>query len=185
MPSGIELFERCLAAILREEGGLGELTGDPGKLTNRGITQATYDHYRSSRGMPQSSVAILSEYELRDIYYNEYWKRSLSELMNWPLCLAHFHFFVNSTPANSFKALQRALDVVVDGIVGKQTHAAIELANRTLGSITTTTYALLLEQVFIYDSLDENDPVKTRFLTELWLKRIKHIFRECKTPFNG
>lgn len=175
-------FERCLAIILREEGGLVRLPGDKGGLTNRGITQATYDHYVASLRLTQHSVALITEDEINEIYFREYWEPSFAELMSWPLCLAHFHFYVNAEPHSAYKVLQRALNVEADGVIGNQTKGMIALLNKSAESIATTSNALLLEQVFFYDSLDEHDPIKTRFLTTLWLARIRHIYRETKKP---
>lgn len=185
MPDGLEKFERCHEVVLREEGGLAHLPGDSGGLTNFGITQVAYDRYLGRNEQSSRSVEGITEEEVQDIYYNDYWEPSLAEAMNWPLCLAHYHFFVNARPVSAFKVLQRALDVSSDGVVGRQTRAAIELANGSYGATVTAAFALLLEQVAFYDTLDEGDPAKTKFLTELWLKRVKHIYRECKKPFTS
>lgn len=45
-------------------------------LTNKGITQATYNSYRRSKGLSTEDVKNITQQEVEDIYYNNYYKAS-------------------------------------------------------------------------------------------------------------
>lgn len=158
--------------VRREEGGLADLPGDTGGLTNYGVTQARYDRFRGA-GRTRS-VRDIEESEVFAVY-EEYWQEAKCDLLAWPINLVHFAFAFNAGVTVATKLLQRALNVIPDGQIWP-TRAAIGLANSSKSSAYIAAYRLLLEQVFFYDSLDVNRPERTRFLTILWLKRLKHIY---------
>ena len=66
-------FELALAEVLRWEGGYVNDPRDHGGATNRGITQATYDEWRRSKGLPLQPVTEIGEEEVRAIYRERYW----------------------------------------------------------------------------------------------------------------
>lgn len=73
---GDELFEKALAFVLEREGGYANVKGDRGGATNKGITQKTYNAWLKKNGRPQKDVKYITDEEVRQIYYNEYWKPS-------------------------------------------------------------------------------------------------------------
>ena len=73
---GFMSFQTALAHILRWEGGYSEHPADPGGATNYGITQATYDAWRRSRGLPTRSVREIAREEVEAIYLERYWTPS-------------------------------------------------------------------------------------------------------------
>ncbi len=101
-------FLRCLPFTLREEGGEVHDPRDPGGHTNRGVTQATYDHYRTSSGVARRSVSLISDAELQIIYKNEYWGQVGAEALAAGVDLSAFDFAVNSGPARARSAVARA-----------------------------------------------------------------------------
>lgn len=163
--------------VRKEEGGLVKLPGDTGGLTNFGITHKVYDKYREDRKLTPKSVAEIAEKEVFTIY-SQYWAEAGCGLLDWPLNLAHFSFAFNAGPFQALRVLQRALNVLDDGVLGPVTQAAIKLATRDKPALYISTYRYLLEQVFYYDTLDVTKPENTKFLTTLWLNRVKHIYRE-------
>src|SRR5712664_3114983 len=120
-------FERSLDIIFKEEGGLANLKNDPGKLTNMGVTQATYDAFRDKQTLPRQSVQYGTKEEFSVIYLNRFWMPGNCPEMDWPMSVAHFAACVNMGPEQAIKLLQRALDLDEDGVVGSQTVKAIEL----------------------------------------------------------
>lgn len=117
-------FDECLAFVLRHEGGFVNDPDDAGGATNRGITQRTYNRYRSRRKLPQQSVALCTEQETRDIYRSEYWERFLCDVLPAPLDLAYFDTSVLfSKPVQILQAL---VGVAVDGIFGPVTLEAVK-----------------------------------------------------------
>lgn len=61
-------FPACLAAVLRYEGGYVDNPNDPGGATLNGVTQASYDQWRRSRGLPIMPVRQMEPAE-RDLIY--------------------------------------------------------------------------------------------------------------------
>ncbi len=165
------------------EGGLGLLPGDRGKLTNRGVTQVTYDKYRDHIKTKRRSVAEMTEAERADIYLSFYWEPAHCNEMTWPLNVTHFVFYVNVPPGIAIRVLQRALEVQDDGDFGPITLRAVKLASADQFQAHIVSYRHMLHQLFYYDTLDEGpdperDRVNTGFLTNLWIKRVKRLFRE-------
>lgn len=64
--------EMIKTTVERFEGGLSNHPLDRGGKTNKGITQAVYQQYRSEKGLDAQDVAKMSETEMNEIYYNKY-----------------------------------------------------------------------------------------------------------------
>ena len=91
-----ENFEKMLKFVLQEEGGYVNDPYDSGGETNKGITHTTYDSYRKSKGLPKRSVKNITDDEVRDIYYNNYYKASGADKLDNPqLSLYVFDTAVN------------------------------------------------------------------------------------------
>lgn len=101
-------FERALAFVLRWEGGYSDHPDDPGGATNYGITQATYDVWRRSNGLPTRPVREISMDEVRAIYRTRYWEPIRGDELPPPLALATFDLAVNSGVGLARKALREA-----------------------------------------------------------------------------
>lgn len=69
-------FEKGLKFVLAREGGYSNHLNDSGGETNKGITHKTYDVYRKSQGLPTRSVKDITDKEVKEIYYNNYYKAS-------------------------------------------------------------------------------------------------------------
>lgn len=114
-------FEQAYRWILQHEGGYVNHPKDPGGATNKGITQRTYDAYRTGSGMPRQDVRNIGNPEVRAIYENQYaipiWFDRLPAGVDYAL----FDFAVNSGPARAVQFLQRLVGARADGIVGSQT----------------------------------------------------------------
>ena len=79
-----ELFEKMLQFVLEREGGYVNDPDDIGKATNRGITTGTYNSYRRSKNLPIQDVRNITNDEVRDIYYNNYYKASGADQLENP-----------------------------------------------------------------------------------------------------
>lgn len=171
------LIQGIYQFVRGEEGGTANLKGDAGKLTKYGVTQAYYNGFRDRKGFPRRTVIQISEDETFSVY-EEFWNSAQCDLLDWPINIAHFTFAFNSGTEQAIRILQRALNLQEDGILGPISRSAIKYYNTDPMAKQLLTTKLLLEQVFFYDSLDENHPEKTNFVTNFWLKRIKHVTRE-------
>lgn len=66
-------FEQALKFVLEREGGYVNNPNDPGGATNKGITQGTYNTWLKSKGQAAKSVKLISDAEVKEIYYKNYW----------------------------------------------------------------------------------------------------------------
>ena len=107
------------------EGGYVNHPRDPGGATNRGITQVTYNGFRRRHGRALQSVRRLTDAEHDYIYRTQYWNRVRGDDLPSGVDLAVYDWGVNSGPARSVKALQRAVGAKADGVMGPNTLAAV------------------------------------------------------------
>ena len=123
-------FQRCLAKLLRHEGGYVNHPNDPGGATNYGITQAVYDTWRRTMGLKLQSVKLITASERDSIYRGRYWALIKGDSLPAGVSYVVFDGAVNSGVAQSVKWLQRALGAVkVDGVIGQETLAAVRAIN--------------------------------------------------------
>lgn len=116
--NGYAAFEQALKFTLKWEGGYVNDATDPGGATAFGITQRTYDAYRVKQRQPLQPVAIISSFEIRAIYYAEYWLAGRCQSMLAPLNTVFFDTCVNFGVHGATKFLQTGLNVVADGSFG-------------------------------------------------------------------
>jgi len=105
--------------------GVGELKG-----TNKGISAMSYPDY---------DLEHLTEDEIREIYYRDYWQRIKADEIPQPLDEFLFDFAVNSGASAAAVSLQGALGVLQDGVIGP----------KTLGAFKGKDLHPVLRQVFV------------------------------------
>jgi lysozyme family protein len=118
-------FEACLPFTLTEEGGNSNDAHDPGGRTHKGIIQREYDRYRRSKGLPLQSDYAMSDDEVREIYWTEYWLPHCPSLAPG-VDLSFFDNAVNEGPYRAIVLMQRALGITSDGIWGDKTTEAVQ-----------------------------------------------------------
>lgn len=102
-------YQKALNFVLKWEGGYVNNPADPGGATNKGITQGTYDSWLSSKGLPSKSVAQITDQEVNDIYYNNYWKAAGCDKISDPkLAEAVFNTSVNMGPGAAKELLAQS-----------------------------------------------------------------------------
>lgn len=89
-------FARCLAVILREEGGWSDDPRDPGGATNHGITLAVYREFYGATRTKADLRAIAPE-QVAHIYRARYWGATCDALPPG-LDLMYFNAAVNCGP---------------------------------------------------------------------------------------
>lgn len=77
-------YPQMLKFVLAREGGYNNDKNDDGGETNKGITHTTYNSYRRSKGLPTQSVKYITQQEVEDIYYNNYYKASGADKIDNP-----------------------------------------------------------------------------------------------------
>ena len=82
-------YPQMVKFVLAREGGYVNDPTDKGGETNKGITHATYDSYRRSKGLPKQSVKYMTDEEMHEIYYNNYYKASGADKIENPRLTMH------------------------------------------------------------------------------------------------
>lgn len=74
-----------LEFVLQREGGYVNDPNDLGGETNKGITYRTYNEYRKTKGLKPQSVKNITDAEVKEIYYNNYYKASGADKISDPV----------------------------------------------------------------------------------------------------
>lgn len=129
-------FNQAVAFTLAKtiEGGFVDNPRDPGGATNMGVTQRTFNHWRTTRGELQDTVRNLTQDEALEIYRAWYWTNNQCDVMPAKIAVAVFDWDVNSgngawTHEGAIEELQKILGVPNDGIVGQHTIQVLLTAN--------------------------------------------------------
>jgi len=116
-------FNQAVALTLQHEGGYVNNPADPGGATNMGITQAD---------MPGTPIKDLTAAQATQYYADHYWKPLYSQITSQRVANKLFDMGVLFGVGTAVKALQTALDLVVDGVFGPMTLGAANRANEML-----------------------------------------------------
>ena len=107
----MDIFGKALEFVLRWEGGFVNDPDDPGGATNKGITQGTYNSYLLSKKIPKKSVKLITDVEVRDIYFKNYWCASGCHKIaatNQKLAIAIFNCAVNRGVGTALQYIKEA-----------------------------------------------------------------------------
>lgn len=122
-------FERALQQTLGFEGGTSDSAIDRGGFTHRGITQNLYDRWRDAKKLARRGVVFIEDDEVRDIAREWFWTPCRCDALPDPLAVAVFDMAFNSGQSDAIRALQTALGVKADGVIGIVTVAAAQSAD--------------------------------------------------------
>ena len=122
-----ENYAKCLAQVLKYEGGYVDHPKDPGGPTNKGVTQAVYDDWRKSQNLSTQTVRNITDSEVAAIYKNLYWDRISGDLLPSGVDFAVFDYAVNSGVSKAAKTLQSVVGVTQDGVIGPATILATQI----------------------------------------------------------
>ena len=90
-----ELFKKALSFVLKWEGGYVNDPNDKGGATNKGITQGTYNGWLVSRGLQRKDVKFISQSEVEEIYFKNYWLKAGCDKMSRKFAVLAFDTAVN------------------------------------------------------------------------------------------
>lgn len=155
-PDGQKALKIALKFTLHWEGGFVNHPNDLGGATNQGITQATYDSYRSSNNLPNESVEFITHEEVCDIYSKRYWQPSHAELMSLPLAVVQFDTAVLFGVRGAIQFLQSVLGVPDDGIFGTQTRMALQVNNNRKTALAMIEARMIYHQRRVEERPDQN-----------------------------
>lgn len=119
---------KLIPFILQWEGGFVNDPDDLGGATNKGITIGTFAEYKKRKGQKAPTVDDLkniSGADWHDVFKSLYWDRwKADEIKNQSVANILVDW-VWASGSHGIKRPQRLLGVKADGIVGKQTVAAV------------------------------------------------------------
>lgn len=110
-------FDASLTRVLASEGGYVDHPKDPGSATMYGVTQRVLAAWRG-KPATKTDVRNLTKAEAAEIYKFQYWNAVRGNDLPAGLDYVMFDYAVNSGPVTAIKALQRALGVKADGVLG-------------------------------------------------------------------
>lgn len=169
----MEHFDYAVAVVLKNEGS--EYTDnakDPGGATRYGITLNLYRDYHPSA--TKSDIQNLSETEAKRIYKLAFWNLAPFEpIRSLRIATSLFDAACNSGIYEAALIVQRACnelesDLNVDGLIGKQTLAAINNSDATL-----LLNEFRKQREMFYEELVKEKPELREFLND-WLSRARN-----------
>lgn len=119
---------KLIPFILQWEGGFVNDPDDLGGATNKGITIDTFTEYKKRKGQKAPTVDDLkniSDTEWHDVFKSLYWDRWKADEIKSQAVANILVDWVWASGSHGIKRPQRLLGVKADGIVGKQTIAAL------------------------------------------------------------
>ena len=123
-------LQQATTFTLRAEGRYTPIDGG----TMYGVTQAVYDDYRDSVGLPEQSVALITMDEVLNIMRTRYWTPAACDKMPTKIGIAHFDWVYNHGVHGANVVLQETLGFAkdaVDGVIGPITLGAIVSAEQS------------------------------------------------------
>jgi lysozyme family protein len=115
--SYINIFNKCIQVILKNEGGYVNNPADPGGETNYGIAKRFY---------PDLDIKNLTKDEAIKIYFKDYWsKMNLNGIVREDAVLELFDMGVNAGIRTAVKLAQKLVDAFADGEIGPETESMI------------------------------------------------------------
>ena len=174
-------LNKALNFILEREGGLVNNPKDPGGITNHGISfrflKQLHPELADIDGdgdVDADDIRALSQDDARTLYKAEFWDGLKLDLLPWRLAIFTMDTAVNMGKSRAVKIVQAALRgqgriVVVDGLMGPATRAAIE--NVDLDILLRNVIA---QRAWSYLSLCRRNAQLKAFLFG-WLSRVEAL----------
>ncbi|HBR1444701.1 TPA: glycoside hydrolase family 108 protein [Klebsiella pneumoniae] len=180
-------FSHALAFVLAREGGYVNDPTDKGGETKYGISDRR-DGLADGKtdvdgdGKPDTRIKELTEEQAGQIYFRDYW--SPSYCSQWPdgISLFVFDSAVQHSPKKAIQLLQEAVGFTgkaVDGIVGKDTRAAVSSADAEW----------LLTRCFLrrsryYAEIIKANSSQGKYLNG-WFNRLDELANACQEVIGG
>lgn len=165
-------FDQALHYVFDREGRFSDRKNDRGGPTMFGITQITYDRWRTAKGQAKADVANISRAEATQIYREWYWDAGVCELLPPVLATCAFDAMVNHRPQDAIALMQYALGVPADGVLGPLTRAAYSRAADNPGCL----WRFVAARLDLYCDIVRND-ASQRVNLKGWVRRAHALER--------
>lgn len=124
-------FARCVAIVLKHEGGFVDHPSDPGGATNYGISL----RYARTRGslfdldgdgdVDKHDILLVKQDFAAAVYRQWFWADVQGDELPAGVDLCMFDYAVNSGASRPIRTAQNIVGTIVDGFIGPKTIAAI------------------------------------------------------------
>jgi len=162
-------FDRCLAEVLRHEGGWADHPKDPGGATMQGVTLVTYSNWLG-REATKDELRNMPPAHRDEIYRKHYWDKVKGDELPKGVDLCLFDYAVNSGPKRAVVAVQEALGVNADGALGPMTLGAIQKATPSTLVAWVCQYRLaFLQRLPTWDTFGGG-----------WARRVEDVLKVAK-----
>lgn len=156
--------------ILKWEGGFVNDPDDLGGATNKGITFATYCHYRKLKGISEPAILDdlknISDAEWTEILKTMYWDKWQADRINNQSVANILVDWLWGSGVHGIKRPQKILCVQVDGIVGDKTINALNSCDPM-----EIYFAIKNDRIRFIDEICKARPANEKF-RKGWLNRI-------------
>ena len=115
-------FEVAFAQLSVLEGGYSDDPNDPGNWTGGAVNAGELKGTQcgiSARSYPTRDIKSLTPAQIKAIYLEDYWDKVGGDILPDVLAVALFKQAVNVGVFGAIKALQRAMKVDADGVLGQ------------------------------------------------------------------
>lgn len=119
-------FDQAFAVLIGHEGDFSDHPDDPGGKTRYGVTEAVAREVGYRGAMQELPLELAKR-----IYQERYWKPVRADELPDSVRYAMFDAAVNSGPTQAIKWLQRAINVVDDGVFGPKTMTAVRAVDES------------------------------------------------------
>lgn len=169
-------LEKALDYLLEEEGGWSNHPSDKGGATFNGVTQGTYDDWRTRvKKQPKQTVRKATADEIRELYDVMYWRAAGCDRLPWPINYLTFDAAVNSGVSRGVRWMQSGLGVDADGQVGPATRAAA--AKAVDDGNAAALLAIVDKRVEFLARLVQRTPSQAAFLLGWWRRTMRVLAR--------
>ena len=169
-------FSKALKIVLDHEGGYVNDPDDPGGETYRGVARnynpswsgwIMIDMLKTRRGFPENLKGSKElQQAIRELYSVKYWHKIRGDkILSQEVAESIFDFAVNAGATISAKLAQTVVKVVVDGVIGPQTLAAV---NKMDPELFTARFALA--KVARYAYICQKRPASKKYFLG-WVNR--------------
>ena len=160
-------FDRCLALLLKHEGGYVHHEKDPGGMTNLGVTARVWEEW-VGHPVDEKQMRALTPADVSPLYRKKYWNACRADELVSGVDYCVFDVAVNSGVGRAIKFLQSSVGATPDGDFG----------SITLALIKKTDPAHLIE-VYCAKRLDFLQSLKTfSVFGKGWSRRVAEVKQE-------